>query len=657
MKSPMHRFKLPQYVSLINVRLLFRKPIFLVRATWYIIRKTFFHGDPLSGINFSSHYLCNLNCQHCYEKAFRKATPKSPLTLEEKVKILRDCIDMGLLNVTFVGGESSIDPDIETLIKACSPWKTYIQIASNGYALTEERIRYFRALGVDKICFSIDSMDPQIHDANRGKKGSHARVLQAIEDTLKLGLFASVQYVVYKDTTKTEDFAAMLRYAEGRNIRLQFKPAIPFGGLENQHNLAITDEDTKTMLQLHQKNPLFLRDSDGDGCPALQKTVTITPYGEVQPCNAVQVSFGNLRHEKLTDILKKGRLVPYFNGKYNGCPPAEDFAFIEMCKKNRTNPTDLPEAHLVFKVLQPPGQNGHGNETSETAHSTTLPGHYRKEKIMNWKNEIILITGPTSGLGEQLAIKAVSLGSRLILIARDQQKLEASCNKLQALGGVVHPFVHDLHDYEGIAPLYAKIVAEVGSGPTVLINNAGYNAAGFIVNTPAKVFDDNYRTNVFAPIALMQAVLPEMFKRDHGYIVNIMSAAMYHSFPGLASYCSSKTALGAIHESLQAELSSTGVKSLYVNPGSFRSNYFKNTRVDGRFQKYTYGTKAEHLRKDPKIVAEAIFAHMAQGKEVMNLGSYMDKVGHHLKYWAPGFLAKLLVKRNPDILNDRPTFR
>ncbi len=274
---------------------------------------------------------------------------------------------------------------------------------------------------------------------------------------------------------------------------------------------------------------------------------------------------------------------------------------------------------------------------------------------MDWKKETLLITGATSGLGEQLAIRGAELGAGLILIARNEENLARVRSDLGAKT-TCHTFHHDLHDYESIPPLYERIVATVGDSPSILINNAGYNAAGFVANTPAKVYEDNFRTNVFAPVALMQTVLPDMMKKRRGYIVNIMSAAMHHAFPGISSYCASKVALGAIHESLQAELAGTPVKSLYVNPGSFRSGYFRNTRVDGRFNRYQYRSKAEHLRKDPRIVAEAIFNAMANGRESLDLSSYMDKIGHHLSYWAPRVLDWLLVSRNPQLLNDRPDY-
>ncbi|MBF0439227.1 MAG: radical SAM protein [Magnetococcales bacterium] len=341
-----------KFFALFNPHLLVRKPLFLVRVTWRLLGLKLCKTNPLTGINFASHYQCNFNCQHCYEQAFRKKTIKTRLTLEEKKRILSECIRMGVVNVTFVGGEATIDPDLEELIRACSPWKTYIAIATNGFTLTSDRIKNYKKLGIDKFCFSIDSMDPAEHDRNRGRSGSHERVLQAIRDAKKLGIDVSVQYVVYKDSTRRSDFHQVVDYAVQQGIRLQFKPMIPFGGLDQQQDLLITPEDSDAMLALHQQNPMLIRDSYGGGCPAFQGTITINPYGEVQPCNAVPVSFGNLKQQSLQEILRKGRSISFFNGRYDGCPPAEDLGFINQCMAGRgENVSELPLAEEVFLEL------------------------------------------------------------------------------------------------------------------------------------------------------------------------------------------------------------------------------------------------------------------------------------------------------------------
>ncbi len=274
--------------------------------------------------------------------------------------------------------------------------------------------------------------------------------------------------------------------------------------------------------------------------------------------------------------------------------------------------------------------------------------------IFKWKNETLLITGASSGLGLALSKKAGELKASVIMIAKNLENLEKAQKEVINRGGKAYIYPFDLHDVDLIGDLYKKIIKEIDKVPSILINNAGYNAAGFVQNTPLDVYERNYKVNVLAPIALMQCAIPDMLTNKKGVIVNIMGAANYHSFPGASSYGSTKVALGAIHESLQTEVSGLPIRTLKVNPGGFRSNYGKNRLIEGRFKDYKF---PEHTGgKDPAIVASEIFKAVEQGKKELNLSSGMDRIGYHLNYWAPRLVDKLLVMRNQLLLSKRPDF-
>ena len=191
--------------------------------------------------------------------------------------------------------------------------------------------------------------------------------------------------------------------------------------------------------------------------------------------------------------------------------------------------------------------------------------------------------------------------------------------------------------------------------PTILINNAGYSEAGFVQNTPVNTYMDNFKVNFFAPIALIQSALPDMLERRKGKIISIINSAMFHSFPGTSSYCSSKSALGALHESLTAELSGLPVKTLYVNPGVFQSNYVKNIRTENRLKDFTYN-ECSNGHRSASDVADAIFDAVETGKEEINLNSLMGRIGDHLAYWAPGILDKIVVHQNRELIEKRPLY-
>ncbi len=271
-------------------------------------------------------------------------------------------------------------------------------------------------------------------------------------------------------------------------------------------------------------------------------------------------------------------------------------------------------------------------------------------KTMNWAEEIILITGASSGLGKALAHKAGSLKATTTLISRNEEQLQEVKYTVEKNGGKAFTFIYDLHDVQTIGDLYKDIKEQVGAAPTVLINNAGYNATGFVMDTPVSAYMNNFNVNFFSPIAMIQAVLPDMVKKGGGTIVNILGAANYHSFPGASSYCASKVALAAMHESLQAELAGLPIRTLSVNPGGVKTNYGRNRQVHGALQRHDFGV---HGGEDPMVVATRILNAIAQGKKEINLCSGLDKIGPHLAYWFPKLVDKLLINRNKGLIEKR----
>jgi short-subunit dehydrogenase len=180
----------------------------------------------------------------------------------------------------------------------------------------------------------------------------------------------------------------------------------------------------------------------------------------------------------------------------------------------------------------------------------------------------------------------------------------------------------------------------------------GYQVAGFVQNTPVEVYDKNYRVNTLAPIALIQCTLPDMIDQNKGVIANVMSSIMYHAFPGVSSYCASKCALGAIHESLKSELSGTNVKTLRIRPGSFKSNYWVNTDVDERIRDFKLPSSDD--KRDPSFVAAKICEAIEKGDSEINLSTLKDKIGYHLSYWAPGALDRIIVDKNRNLVDKYP---
>ncbi|MBA0342144.1 oxidoreductase [Stenotrophomonas maltophilia] len=190
-------------------------------------------------------------------------------------------------------------------------------------------------------------------------------------------------------------------------------------------------------------------------------------------------------------------------------------------------------------------------------------------------SRFLLITGVSSGFGRALAQQALLAGHRVVGTVRnetDRQVLEALAPG-RAFGRLL-----DVTDTAAINALVADIETNIGS-IDVLVNNAGYGHEGILEESTLAELRQQFEVNVFAPAALIKAVLPHMRARRRGHILNITSMGGFITMPGIAWYCGSKFALEGISEVLGKEVAPFGIHVTAVAPGSFRTDWAGRSMV------------------------------------------------------------------------------
>lgn len=190
-------------------------------------------------------------------------------------------------------------------------------------------------------------------------------------------------------------------------------------------------------------------------------------------------------------------------------------------------------------------------------------------------SRFLLITGVSSGFGRALAQQALLAGHRVVGTVRnetDRQVLEALAPG-RAFGRLL-----DVTDTAAINALVADIETNIGS-IDVLVNNAGYGHEGILEESTLAELRQQFEVNVFAPAALIKAVLPHMRARRRGHILNITSMGGFITMPGIAWYCGSKLALEGISEVLGKEVAPFGIHVTAVAPGSFRTDWAGRSMV------------------------------------------------------------------------------
>lgn len=183
-------------------------------------------------------------------------------------------------------------------------------------------------------------------------------------------------------------------------------------------------------------------------------------------------------------------------------------------------------------------------------------------KAMTLRDQHVLITGGSSGIGLALARQAAAAGARVSLVARDAVKLAAARD---AVGGATFSTVADVAVETQV--LAAINAAERIHGPVdVLIASAGVAEPGYFADLPTAAFERAMAVNYFGTLYALKAVVPAMRARGRGAVVLISSGAGLHGFFGYTAYAPSKFALSGLAEALRAEMQGTGVHVMIVYP-------------------------------------------------------------------------------------------
>ena len=185
----------------------------------------------------------------------------------------------------------------------------------------------------------------------------------------------------------------------------------------------------------------------------------------------------------------------------------------------------------------------------------------------NLRDQHVLITGGSSGIGLALAQRAAAAGAKLSLVARDPAKLESAHAAIRAEHSAAAVVIAPADVSVQAEVLAALAEAERVHGPVdVLITSAGVAQPGYFEEVPIEVFERTMAVNYFGTLYPLKAVVPAMRRRGRGAVVLISSGAGLCGIFGYTPYSPTKFALRGLAEALRAELADTGVEVMIVYP-------------------------------------------------------------------------------------------
>lgn len=221
--------------------------------------------------------------------------------------------------------------------------------------------------------------------------------------------------------------------------------------------------------------------------------------------------------------------------------------------------------------------------------------------------EYVLLTGASSGIGYEMATQLAAKNLNLVLVARNETKLQQMQKELMIRYGIfVQYIVKDLSDVQAAIDLY-KAVQRENILVTALVNNAGVGNYGNFIETSLEEELKMIELNISSVVALTKLFAKDMVSRKSGKIMNVASLLSFLPFPYYSVYSATKTFVLSFTETVAAELEGTGVVVTALCPGPVDTGFNTDKMLSTNVLKLN---KPMH----PKIVAEQGVKLLLHGK-------------------------------------------
>ncbi|UOQ45818.1 SDR family oxidoreductase [Halobacillus salinarum] len=188
--------------------------------------------------------------------------------------------------------------------------------------------------------------------------------------------------------------------------------------------------------------------------------------------------------------------------------------------------------------------------------------------MANLTDKVVIITGASSGIGEETAKELASKGAKLVLAARREERLQELTNELNSDEKRAAYKVTDVTSYEEVEEL-AEFAQDQFGQIDALVNNAGLMPLSLLNKQKVNEWDKMIDVNIKGVLYGISAVLPHMRERKQGHIINLSSVAGHVVFPGSAVYSGTKFAVRAITDGLRMEeAKESNIRATIISPGA-----------------------------------------------------------------------------------------
>jgi NADP-dependent 3-hydroxy acid dehydrogenase YdfG len=228
-------------------------------------------------------------------------------------------------------------------------------------------------------------------------------------------------------------------------------------------------------------------------------------------------------------------------------------------------------------------------------------------------NQVVAVTGASSGIGEATALACARAGAAVALAARRVERIDALAARIVEQGGRAIAVATDVGEEAQAQAFVQRTHAELGR-LDVLVNNAGVMLLGPIENAPTDEWRQMIHANVFGVLYCTHAALPLMRAQGSGHIVNVSSVAGRFARAGSGVYNLTKFGIGAFSEALRQEIAPAGMRVTLIEPGAVATELPGHNRPEIR--EMIAGVLADVEPLESEDIAAAILYAIGQPPNV-----------------------------------------
>ena len=225
----------------------------------------------------------------------------------------------------------------------------------------------------------------------------------------------------------------------------------------------------------------------------------------------------------------------------------------------------------------------------------------------NLAGRTALVTGSSAGIGFALARGLAGAGARVILNARNEDKLQQAASRLREEGATVHAAAFDVTSAEAVASAIERIERDIGA-IDILVNNAGMQRRAPLEEFPQAQWHELMRTNVDSVFLVGQAVARRMIARKRGKIINICSVQSELGRPNIAPYAASKGAVKMLTKGMAIDWGPHGIQVNGLGPGYFKTELTEALVNNAEFSAWLVGRTPSRRWGDVEdLIGAAVF--------------------------------------------------